>query len=101
MDDTTQNDTPTITILGQDYPASPLGPEQLVAIPLIKQVATSTAIKLIFKLFLVSLGQEAHDDVTLALAGGDIDFAGLLKIVSDLADVTAKAQNAAPADAGA
>jgi hypothetical protein len=103
MDDT-QNTEPerpsTIVILGRDYPASPFGPEQLVAIPLLKQVSTSTAVKLIFKLFLVTLGQEAHDDISLALAGGDIDFAGLVKIVSDLADVTAKAKDVANTNAG-
>lgn len=95
MDDNTQDtrtvepDKATVTILGTDYPAAPFGPEQLVAIPLIKQVATSTAMKLIFKLFRVTLGQEAHDDIALALAGGDLDFKGLIQIISDLADVTA------------
>lgn len=106
MDDTqnTQNtqapERPyAVTILGRDYPAAPFGAEQLVAIPLLKQVSTSTAMKLIFKLFVATLGQEAHDDIALALAGGDIDFSGLLKIVSDLADVTAKAKAVATVDA--
>lgn len=90
MDDNKR--TLTVKINGADYPAAPLDQGQLVAIQLIKKVKPATVLDILSNLVKASLGEDAHSDVVLAMAAGELDLKGLMGVLTDLAKATADAK---------
>lgn len=84
--------TLSVTINGKDYAAAPLDQGQLVAIQLIKSVAPGTVLNILSSLIKASLGDNAHADVILAMAAGELDLKGLMDVLVDLAKATAAAK---------
>lgn len=85
--------TLTVKINGVDYPAAPLDQGQLVAIQLIKKVKSTTVLDILSNLVKASLGDDAHSDVVLAMAAGELDLKGLMGVLTDLAKATADAKD--------
>lgn len=85
--------TLTVKINGVDYPAAPLEQGQLVSIQLIKKVKSATVLDILSNLIKASLGDDAHSDVVLAMAAGELDLKGLMGVLTDLAKATADAKD--------